>query len=49
MTSIQAGPLFCSVTGILIIQGIFIHDMDAEIAKQWIGVLETITNEKETN
>ena len=49
MTSIVAGPLFCSVTGILIVQGIFIHDMTPETAKQWIGVLETIANEKETN
>ena len=46
MTSIQAGPLFRSVTGILMIHGVYIHDMTPETAEQWIGVLQQIADDK---
>lgn len=46
--SLSAGRLYRSPGGPLVMgAGVYIHNMTAELAAQWIGVLEEIT--KETN
>lgn len=47
-TSLSALPLIRSSSGIVLMgAGVYIHNMTAETAAQWVGVLEEIA--KETN